>query len=132
MTGNLGTVAQSHDEIPKAKEILEKSLQTIKQIGSKDGEGSILTNLGVLCCSLGEYWKAREYYEKALAISREANDRKGEMTINNNLGMLYLSQKEFQKALQFFHRGSVYLQSDGRLTWRKHELLQYSIRVCSA
>ena len=104
MTGNLGTVARSLGDIPKAKEYLGKSLQTMKQIGSRDGEGTALASLGDLYSSLGEYCKAIEYYENALAISRETNDKEGEMTINNNLGPLYLLQKEFKKASDCFYK----------------------------
>jgi tetratricopeptide (TPR) repeat protein len=75
--------------VEKAIEQYEQALAIAREIGDRQGEGSVLGALGNAYSDLGQVEKANEQYEQALAIARELGHRQNEGIHAWNLGLLY-------------------------------------------
>ena len=69
--GGLGNAYDSLGQYDKAIEHYNQALAISREIGDRQGEGSILGNLGSAYDSLGDYAKAVELHTQALAIARD-------------------------------------------------------------
>ena len=100
--GNMHSVSQS--KYAEARELYEKSLAIIKEIGDRNGEANCYLNLGAVYQSVGEYDKAREHLEKSLVIKKEIGDKNGEASCYGNLGNVYVSVGEYDKAREHLEK----------------------------
>ena len=85
----------------EAKDLYQKALGIIIQIGDRNGQAACYGNLGTVYQSLGQYGKAEEYQKKALVIKKEIGDREGEATCYGNLGSVYRSLGQYGKAEEY-------------------------------
>jgi CHAT domain-containing protein len=100
--GNLGTVYNGLDNLPKAIESWQKSLDVIQSIGESEREGRSLFRLGYGHSKSHEYQKALDCFEKSVAIFREVGDRRNECLNLLAIGDCYLEQGDYIEALKQF------------------------------
>jgi len=81
-----------------AVDLLEQSLDKIRQAGDVRRELEILNNLGVVSKSKSMFSEAISYYELAQKIARKIGDRSGEATLLNNMGSASLTAGDFVQA----------------------------------
>ena len=92
-----------HDQskYKEAKELYQKALGIIIEIGDRNGQAACYGNLGTVYQSLSQNSKAEEYQKKALVIRKEIGDREGEAACYGNLGIVYQSLGQYGKAEEY-------------------------------
>ena len=91
----------------EAKDLYQKALGIIIEIGDRNGQAACYGNLGTVYQSLGQCGKAEEYQKKALVIRKEIGDREGEATCYGNLGSVYESLGQYGKAEVYIKKALV-------------------------
>jgi len=86
----------------KALEYLNKSLQTYKLTGDKQGIAVSLNNIGLIYKSRGDILEALEYYRNSLTIMEETEDKQGVASAYNNIGIIHENQGDIIKALEYY------------------------------
>jgi serine phosphatase RsbU (regulator of sigma subunit)/Tfp pilus assembly protein PilF len=101
---NVGVLASSHGDLPKALEYYQKSLKAQEEIKEKLGIAHSLNNIGLVYQDLGNIPMALEYYHKSLKINEEINEKKGIARTLTDIGVIYNSLGDIPKALEYFHK----------------------------
>ena len=104
LTIAMAKICKQQYRYKEAKELYEKAIKIMKEMGDKKGEATSYGNLGTLFLSLCKYDKAKEYLEKALAIRIQIGDKRGEATSNGNLGTVFLSRGKYDKAKEYLEK----------------------------
>jgi CHAT domain-containing protein len=68
----------------------QQSLEIVRAIGDKQGEGNSLNNLGNAYYLLSDYKQAIQYHQQSLKIDKALGDKQGEGISLNNLGVALL------------------------------------------
>jgi tetratricopeptide (TPR) repeat protein len=82
--------------------ILLKSLETQRETGDKQGEGSTLNNISNIYQAQGDYDTALDYLHKSLDIQREIGDKVGMCATLFNMGHIYLNKGDEQQAIAYW------------------------------
>ncbi|KAL9960763.1 hypothetical protein ACROYT_G034263 [Oculina patagonica] len=118
----LGQIYQSQNKYVKAKELNERAITIMREIGDKRGEATANGNLGTVFQSLGDYVKAKEYLEKALAINMEIGNRATEAANYGNLGTVFQSISDYVKAKEYIEKAlAIYME----IGYREGEAICY-------
>jgi len=99
-----GVTAYGQSRFEDAIELFEEALVTVRQLGQRPAEGTILNNLGICYVFLSDYQQAIGYLEQALAICRDIGDRANELSSLNGLGVCYISLSDYQQAIGYFEQ----------------------------
>ena len=100
----LAQIYENQNKYTEAKELYERTVTIMKEIGNKKEEKNAYEKLGTVYRSLGNYVKAKEYFEKALAINMETGDRAGEAACCSDLGTVCESLGDFLKAKEYLEK----------------------------
>jgi len=95
----LGNAYQGIGNIKESIQYYSQALNTAREIGDRQGEGTVLGNLGVARNKLDEYQQAIDHLLQYLSIACEVGDRRGEGKALGNLGVAYNKLGEYQKAI---------------------------------
>ncbi|XP_078342995.1 uncharacterized protein LOC144628748 [Oculina patagonica] len=107
----LARIYQGQSKYVDAKELNERAITIMKEIGNKNGEAMACGNLGAVFQSLGDYCKAKEYHEKSLAIYLKIGDKAGKAANYGNLGTLFNSLGDYVKAKEYHEKSlAIYLK----------------------
>jgi tetratricopeptide (TPR) repeat protein len=101
---NIGFLAQTQGDIPKAIDFYLKSLKIEEEIKNKKGIAYSLNNIGSIYKDQGDISKGLEYYHKSLKIREEINDKKGIANALNNIGIIHKNQGDAKKGLEYYNR----------------------------
>ena len=71
----------------------------LREIGDRQGEGTVLVYLGVAYAALGQAERAIGFYEQALVIDREIGNRRGEGNDLGNQGSAYAALGQAERAI---------------------------------
>lgn len=82
-------------------EYYEQSLSIFRELGDKDGIGSMLNNTGLIVEIQGDYSGALQRYLDALSLFTAAGNEKYQAVSYTNIGNIYFSLGRFDKALQY-------------------------------
>jgi tetratricopeptide (TPR) repeat protein len=99
---SLGLCRLSLGEYRQAIDLFTQALAIFRDIGDRQGEGSVLANLGICYRRLGDYRQAINLYTQALAIFRDIGDRQGEGNALVNLGSCRGSLGDYRQAIDLF------------------------------
>ena len=71
MMTNIGSIHEYRREYGRAREILPRALELIRQAGDRRNEAQVLMSLGEVLCELKEFDQGLAYLDQALDIARE-------------------------------------------------------------
>jgi tetratricopeptide (TPR) repeat protein len=91
----------------------EARLQSARETGDRNAEGSALGNLGIAHAHLGDAREAIEHFEKQLLVCRETANRLGESIALNNFGNVHAGFGGLRKAIEFFTQSLIISQEMG-------------------
>ncbi len=83
---------------------LEESLNIVRRIGDRAGEGITLNNISQIFDARGDYATALDYLQKSLEIQREIGDRAGEGATLNNISQIYQARRDYATALDYLQK----------------------------
>ena len=66
--GNLGTIAQTRNDLEQAEELYRKSLQIADQLGYREGMATAYWSLGVISQTRDDLEQAEQLYRRARAL----------------------------------------------------------------
>ena len=95
--GNLGSALVGIGKYPEAKEMYERTLIVMQQMGDAPGAALTYGNLAVLYEKTGEVEKALECYHKVLPTLERVGDKHNAARFHNNLALLYSHKDNFPK-----------------------------------
>ena len=101
---NLGVTYRNLGDYAKAIEYLQQTLNIVREIKDRQGEGNALGGLGNAYSSLGDYAKAIEYLQQQLAIAKEIHNRQEEGNALGSLGVASFSQGNYPKAIEYYQQ----------------------------
>ena len=84
-----------------AAELLEQSLDQIRQAGDIRRELEILNNLGIVTKDMYKFTDALGYYESAQKIAKKIGDRSGEASLLTNMGRASLVSGDYVQAVAY-------------------------------
>ena len=90
MLRSLGIVYAQLHRNDQAISCFERSLEMLRQIRNRSGEGETLSTLAGAYMQISRLDEARSCLTESLEIARDTNDRLGEVTRLNNLGFVSL------------------------------------------
>lgn len=102
--GNMGMIANSEDNVPKAIEYFNKSLKVYEQIDDKEGMAFTLNNLGFMYQNVSDIPKALEYFMKSLKFAEAIDDKAGLSNLLNNIGLLYFYKGDHRTAMEYYEK----------------------------
>ncbi|MEN8220977.1 MAG: tetratricopeptide repeat protein [Pseudomonadota bacterium] len=82
--------------------ILLKSLETQRETGDRQGEGTTLNNISNIYQAQGDYDTALDYLHKSLEIQREIEDKVGMCATLFNMGHIHLNKEDEQQAVAYW------------------------------
>jgi tetratricopeptide (TPR) repeat protein len=97
----LGNTYLSLGQYQSAIDCQQQTLEIMREIGDRNGEGGSLCNLGHAYRSLGQYHRAIDFYQQALIVQREVGNRQFEANSLNGLGNAYQSLGQYRRAIDF-------------------------------
>jgi len=83
---------------------LQQSLDIMRQIGDKAGEGTTLNNMATTAHAQGDYATALTYLQQSLDIRRQIGDKAGEGTTLNNISQIFKAQGDYATALTYLQQ----------------------------
>jgi serine phosphatase RsbU (regulator of sigma subunit)/Tfp pilus assembly protein PilF len=101
---NKGYELHNKEDLPKAIEFYNKSLEIEKKINNKVNLALVYNNLGGIYIQQKAYENAIEFFLKSLAIRIEIGDKKGIGQIYGNLGSTYDVMEQLDKAMHFYEK----------------------------
>lgn len=90
-----------------AIELMEHSLELIRQAGDIRREADILNNLGIVAKDMYRFNDSLEYYAQAQKISRKIGDRSGESALLNNMGRVCINSGDLVQAISYCNQAAV-------------------------
>ncbi len=99
---NIGTFYLFQGEIPKAKELYNRSLKLAKEIDAKVEIATALMCIGLSYDFTGDFSKALKEYEKALEMAKKSGDKKILTSVYMNIGNTHNAQGIYDKAIEFY------------------------------
>jgi len=99
---NLGLIYKTKGDLAKAEDMLNKSLEIHKKLGSLEGMASDYGNLGLIYNTKGDLDKAKEMHNKSLEINKKLGCLEGVASNYGNLGLIYQMKGELDKAEKMF------------------------------
>ena len=96
----LGYALDSSANLPEALEHYLESLEILREIGDRAGEGVTLNNISQIYDSWGRYQEALDTLKQSLEIRREIGDRAGEGVTLNNISQIYKAWGRYEEALE--------------------------------
>jgi tetratricopeptide (TPR) repeat protein len=100
----LATIDLRQGDYETAREIFQKALEIIQQIGDRVGEADTLHQLATIDVNQGDYETAREIFQKALEIKQQIGNRAGEADTLHNLATIDLNQGDYETAREIFQK----------------------------
>jgi tetratricopeptide (TPR) repeat protein len=97
----------------EALPLYKQSLSRYREIGDKQGEGTILNNISRIYGVRDEYDTALKYLQQSLEMRREIGDRAGEAVTSWNIGHIYHDQGDLPKAKQYMSRAVQIMEEIG-------------------
>ncbi|MBI2332556.1 MAG: tetratricopeptide repeat protein, partial [Chloroflexi bacterium] len=90
-----------------AIELMERSLEWIRQAGDIRRESDILNNLGIVTKDMYRFKDSLAYYEKAQRIAKKIGDRSGEAGLLNNMGRASIMSGELVRAISYCNQAAI-------------------------
>ena len=84
-----------------ARSLCTKSLQTARELGSKQDIANALNYLGIIARYQGNYEEAKGHFTESLQIARELGDKRSIALSLGNLGLIAQSQNAYDEAKSF-------------------------------
>ena len=100
----LGELALSVFDYPKAKDYFERELGIWIETGNKEGQGETLRRIGSLHWDIVEYEQAKSYYKEAVVILEEVDKIKELGEAWTDLGKVCEIRREFREAKIWQHK----------------------------
>ncbi len=97
--GQMGKLHIHLGSFQEALPYLKQSLEIMRQIGDKAGEGAALNNISALYHAQGDYETALGYLKQSLEIVRQIGDKAGLCATLFNIGHIHAQKEEFQQAV---------------------------------
>ncbi|MCO4743778.1 MAG: tetratricopeptide repeat protein [Proteobacteria bacterium] len=98
---NRGMLALRTGRIDDADRAFREALRIDRELGTRLGEGKVLTNLGIVAYHQGKPERAEELWLEALACHREVGNAESEASALGNLGQLALERGRKDSARTF-------------------------------
>ncbi|MEW6285485.1 MAG: tetratricopeptide repeat protein, partial [Chloroflexota bacterium] len=96
---NMATTAHAQGDYETALAYLKQSLDIMRQIGDKKGEGATLNNMATTAHAQGDYETALAYLKQSLDIMRQIGDKAGLCATLFNIGHIHAQKGEIQQAV---------------------------------
>ena len=113
--GNLGLIYKTKGYLEKAEDMVKKSLEISKKLGSLEGMASEYGNLGLIYQTKGDLDKAKDMHNKSMEINKKLGRLEG-MAINyGNLGLIYQTKCDLDKAKDMHNKSLEINKKLGRL-----------------
>ncbi len=100
-TQNLAGINLKNRKYAQVKIYALRSLELYKEIGSLDGEASVLKDLAISYLQTKELVKAKTYAEKSLAICRNNNLKREEALVLNVLSNISYAMNDMTSAIKY-------------------------------
>ncbi|KYK31253.1 MAG: hypothetical protein AYK23_04070 [Candidatus Proteinoplasmatales archaeon SG8-5] len=101
----IGNIHYLKNELEKALDHFEKSLEVMRGIDDVQGIAAAYNNIGVLHNDWGNTDKALEFYQKSLDTVYPTGAKTFIAQAYNNMGIVYNTTGELDKALEFMEKG---------------------------
>jgi tetratricopeptide (TPR) repeat protein len=105
-----GMVHHASGSFEDALALYHQSLDIMKEIGDKAGEGATLNNISQIHHAKGDYATALNYLEQSLVIHQEISDKEGEGATLNNIATAAYAQGDYAAALNYLEQSLVIRQ----------------------
>jgi len=102
----LGLLNWYNGDNTSAVELLERSLDLIRQAGDIRRELDMLNNLGIVVKDMYRFGDALGYYDRAQKIAKKIGDRSGEASLLNNMGRANFVMGDFVQAVSYCTRAA--------------------------
>ncbi len=113
-TRRLGVVRYRQGRLREAKRLYTTALAAYRDLGSKRGEASLLSDLANLVSEKErDYTTARRLYAQALALHRETNNRRGMAGALLNLGNIFFWEGDLEQAQRRYEEAAAGLAEIG-------------------
>lgn len=103
---NCGAAYLALNELPKAVEAFQKSLEIARATKSRRREAAVLNRLGEAGLQRGELTKASEVFNESLKIAVELGDKQFRAAALNNIGQAQTALGEAEKSLVSFSQAA--------------------------
>jgi tetratricopeptide (TPR) repeat protein len=108
---NIGYLANTEGDIPKAIEYYTKSLKMQEEVGDKKGMASTFNNFGYIYEHKGDLVKGEQFYQKSLKIQEDLGDKKDIAIVLNNIAHIYETQGKIKEAM-IYHKKNMRLREE--------------------
>jgi predicted ATPase/uncharacterized protein HemY len=95
---NMSVVADTKEDFPQQKALIEEGLAVFKDLGDKFGIAQCLMSLGYVAMHYSDYQQARMLIEDHMALRKEIGDMDGVAIALDDLGFLAAAQGNFEQA----------------------------------
>lgn len=100
----LGKVLIGKNDLEAALAELGRVLDYYREIGSREGEATVLNAIGVVHRRRNEFEQAISYFEISIKIKEELGDKRGIAASLGNLGLVYMTMGESDSAFEVLQR----------------------------
>ncbi len=100
-----GTLAFRHNDLERARAVLNESIRLYDELGDLKGRAAPLTLLGNIALYQGRFEEAKSFYEPCLAQARLAQNKLRCAALLINLGIVARKQGEYQRANSLSEEG---------------------------
>ena len=101
---NLGMIARSAGDHPRARSYLEEALAVFEALDDERAIGHALGRLGNLATAEGDHGRARGLLERSIEIRRRIKDWRGMTLAESNLGNLAAAEGDLETAAALLER----------------------------
>ncbi len=122
ISSKIGNLYHDDNQLGKALEYYNKSLNLKKETGDLEGASIILNDIAVTYYDSGRYETAVENYEESYKISEELGNKKVSAVILDNIGQVYENTYQYEKAVKFYEQS---LDISKNLNEKEEESLMY-------
>ncbi|MBN2215488.1 MAG: tetratricopeptide repeat protein [Bacteroidales bacterium] len=100
----IGNIYHNNNQIGKALEFYEKTLEIKKKSDDVEGIPLVLNDIAVALYDTGKYESAVEKYKEAFSLTRETGNKKISAIILNNIAQVYENTFQYENALDYYRQ----------------------------
>ncbi len=101
---DVGNLYHDNNQIGKALEFYEKSLEIKKESDDLEGIPLVLNDMAVALYDTGKYETAIEKYKEAFSLTQQAGNKKISAIILNNIAQVYENTFQYENALNYYRQ----------------------------
>ena len=101
---NVGNLYHNNNQIGKALEFYEKSLEMKKESDDTEGIPLVLNDIAGALYDTGKYENAIEKYKEAVIFTEQTGNKKISAILLNNIAQVYENTFQYENALDYYHK----------------------------